>query len=280
MTSSNQTQFQFDHEQQEAIGAIFDERMELPISIEVWARKDDTLIRTDKPACPHCQDTLRLARMLASLHPGLTVTWYDIDKFEKRAAEYGIERAPFTVLRGRNGREMRILGFWTGALFPAIVDIITYLSQEQSPYSDASKAVIESLERDVDVQVYGAIYDQLSAQMLRMTGALAAQSRHFRVQFTELVGAADIALQKEIEEIPVMVMDNTRYMGVWDEQSLVQQIGHIVAGRPVIVTPTQTGTVPYYSETDIERMAAQQAAEATATSNEPPRTASGLYLPS
>ena len=280
MTSSNTTQFQFDHEQQEAIGEIFDERMELPISIEVWARKDDTIVRTDRPACPHCQDTLRLARMLASLHPGLTVTWYDIDKFEKRAAEYGIERAPLTILRGRNGREMRILGFWTGALFPAVVDIITYLSKEESPYSEASKAVIESLNRDIDLQVYGAIYDQFSAQMLRMVGALAAQSRHFRVQFTELVGANDIALQKEIEAIPVMVMDNTRYMGVWDEQSLMQQIDHISAGRPVIVTPPQTGTVPYYSEADIERMAQQQAAEAAAASNEPPRTASGLYLPS
>jgi hypothetical protein len=279
MTSSNTTQFQFDHEQQEAIGAVLDERMELPISIEVWARKDDTLVRTDRPACPHCQDTLRLARMLASLHPGLTVTWYDIDKFERRAAEYGIERAPFTVLRGRNGREMRILGFWTGALFPAVVDIITYLSQEQSPYAEASKAVLERLDRDIDVQLYGAIYDQLSAQMLRMTGALAAQSRHFRVQFTELVGAQDIALQKEIEGIPVMVMDNTRYTGVWDEQSLIQQIDHIIAGRPVIVTPPQAATVPYYSETDIERMAQQQAVEAAAN-QEPPRTPSGLYLPS
>ncbi|RLT26835.1 MAG: hypothetical protein DWI48_05210 [Chloroflexi bacterium] len=280
MTSSNQTQFQFDHAQQETIGEIFDERMELPVSIEVWARKDDTIVRTDKPACPHCQDTLRLARMLASLHPGLTVTWYDIDKFEKRATEAGIERAPLTILRGRNGREMRILGFWTGALFPAIVDIITYLSREESPYSEASRAIIDSLDRDIDLQVYGAIYDQLSAQMLRMTGALAAQSRHFRVQFTELVGAQDIALQKEIADIPVMVLDNTRYLGVWDEQSLMQQLEHLIAGRPVIVTPPQTGTVPYYSEADIEHMATQQAAEAAATSNEPPRTASGLYLPS
>lgn len=270
------TTFAFNEEQREAIGGILDERMRIPISIEIWARKDGSLLRTDRPPCPHCEDQLRLARMLASLHPGLTVTHYDMDKFAKRAEESGIDHPPFTVLRGRNGREMRIRGFWTGTLFPAVVDVITYLSQEESPYSEASRTAIAEIDRDVNIHVYGALYDGYSAQMLRMTGALAAESRRFRVQFSEVMEFPDIAARNEIETVPVMLLDDRRFIGVWDEDSLVQQIGHIAADRPDIVTPPQPGTAPYFTEADIERM---QAAQATDQQAEPPRTAGGLYLP-
>jgi hypothetical protein len=270
------TNFTFDPEQREAIGGILDERMELPISIEVWARKDGPIFRTDRPPCPHCEDTLHLARMLASLHPGLTVTYYDMDKFEKRAAEAGIERPPFTIIRGRNGRDVRLLGFWTGALFPAIVDVVTYVSREESPYSEESRAVIAAIDRDIDIHVYGTIYDGFSAQMLRMGGALASESRHLRFQFTELAEFPDIALQHEIDSVPVTVIDGRRFLGVWDEPSLVRQISHIAAGRPDIVAPPEPQVVPFYSEADLERMAAQNAAQQAAT---PPMTEGGLYLP-
>lgn len=273
MTTST---FAFNEEQREAIGGILDERMQIPISIEVWARKDGSLVRTDRPPCPHCEDQLRLARMLASLHPGLTVTHYDMDKFPKRAEEEGIDHPPFTVLRGRNGREVRICGFWTGTLFPAVVDVITYLSQDESPYSEASKAALAEVARDVNIHVYGALYDGYSAQMLRMTGALAAESRHFRVQFTEVMEFPEIAARQEIETVPVMLLDDRRFIGVWDEESLVQQLGHIAAGRPDVVTLAQAGTAPYFTEADIERM---QAAQAAGQQVEPRRTEGGLYLP-
>lgn len=273
------TNFVFDNDQREAIGGILDERMEIPISIEVWARKDGPIVRTDRPSAAHSEDTLRLARMLASLHPGLTVTHYDMDKFEKRAAEYGIERPPFTVLRGRNGREVSILGFWTGSLFPAVVDVVTFLSREESPYSDANKEILQKIDRDLHIHVYGALYEGYSAQMLRMTGALAAESRRFRVQFTEVMEFPDIAAQKEIEAVPVMVIEDRRFVGVWHEDSLIQQLDHIAANRPVVVTPPQTGTAPYFTEADIERMQAEQMSAQQAQASEPPRTEGGLYLP-
>ena len=71
------------------------------------------------------------------------------------------------------------------------------------------------------------------------------------------------------------MLDGRRFLGVWDEDSLLQQVGHVVAGRPDIVTPPQSGTAPYFTEADIERMQAEQA-QAT---QEPRRTESGLYLP-
>jgi hypothetical protein len=180
-----------------------------------------------------------------------------------------------TVLRGRNGRDVRIFGFWTGALFPAIVDVITYLSSETTPLTDESKEALAKVGRDVSVEVLGALYDAYSAHMLRLTGALAAESRHFRVQFTELVEFPGLALARDVQAVPVVLIEGRRFLGVWDEATLVKQVTLIAEGYDSIVSPEQPLTVPYYSEADIERMAATNAQATQA----PPTTPGGLYLP-
>ena len=268
-------EFAFNREQQEAIGSIFDEKMNIPVSIEVWAQKDSVLVRPDREPSPHSEDVIRLARLVASLHPALTVTLYDLDRHASRAAEAGITRAPVTMLRGRNGRDVRIVGFWTGALFPAVVDVITYLSSEETPFSDPNKAALAKIDSDLHIEMYGAIYDQLSSQMMRYAGALAVESRHLRVQFTELVEFPSLALARDIDSVPVTMLGQLRFNGVWDEDSLVRQIAMTAQGDPGVVTLPQQVTVPYYSEADIERMAAANAEVEQA----PPQTPSGLYLP-
>ena len=66
------------------------------------------------------------ARQLASLHPLISLTPYDLDKHADRAAEAGVERPPLTLIRGRNGREIRFVGLWSGLLFPAFVDALIF----------------------------------------------------------------------------------------------------------------------------------------------------------
>jgi hypothetical protein len=267
--------FAFDKQQQETIGALLDERMNVPVSIEVWSRKDSVFVRPDRDPCVHCEDTVRLARLLSALHPALTVTLYDLDRHAARAAEAGIDTPPMTVLRGRNGRDVRVVGFWTGALFPALVDVITYLSSESTPLTDESKETIGRIDRDVRVEVLGALYDAYSAHMLRLAGALAAESRRLKVQFTELVEFPSLALAREVDAVPVLLIEDVRFIGVWDEASLVKQVSLVAAGDATIVSPETPLTVPYYSESDIERMAAANAQSAQA----PPTTPGGLYLP-
>jgi hypothetical protein len=267
--------FTFDKQQQETIGALLDERISVPVSIEVWSRKDSAIIRPDRDPCAHCEDTVRLARLLSALHPALTVTLYDLDRHAARAAEAGIDTPPLTVLRGRNGRDVRVLGFWTGALFPATVDVITYLSSETTPLADESKEALSKVDRDIRIEVLGALYDAYSAHMLRLAGALAAESRLIKVQFTELVEFPGIALARDVDAVPVLLIEGVRFLGVWDETSLVKQVTLIAAGDDTIVSPETPLTVPYYSESDIERMAAANAQSAQA----PPTTPGGLYLP-
>lgn len=265
----------FDHEQREAIGAIFDERMQLPISIEVWSRKDSVLVRPDRDPCTHCDDVLALARLLASLHPGLTVTLYDLDRHAKRAEEARIDVPPVTVLRGRNGRDVRILGYWSGRLFPATVDAITFLSAESTPLSEASRTTLAALDRDIGIEVQGAMYDAYSAHMLRLGSALAAETRHIRFRFTEVVEFPAMAARQGIDIVPVVYIEGQRVLGAWNEADFVEQVRRIAAGDTNPVERDEVLTMPYYTQADIERMAAAEGA----AEQEPPTSPSGLILP-
>ena len=265
----------FDHEQREAIGAIFDERMQLPVSIEVWARKDSVLVRPDREPCTHCEDVLGLARLVASLHPGLTVTLYDLDRHAKRAEEAGIDVPPLTILRGRNGRDVRILGYWSGRLFPATVDAITFLSAESTPLTEANRTTLASLERDIGIEVQGAIYDAYSAHMLRLGAALAAETRHVRFRFTEAVEFPALAARQGIDTVPVVYIEGQHFLGAWNEADFVEQVRRIATGDTRVVERDEVLSMPYYTEVDIARMAAAEGAPG----EEPPTTPSGLILP-
>jgi hypothetical protein len=265
----------FDHEQREAIGAIFDERMQLPVSIEVWARKDSVLVRPDREPCTHCENVMALARLVASLHPGLTVTLYDLDRHAKRAEEAGIDVPPLTVLRGRNGRDVRILGYWSGRLFPAVVDAITFLSAESTPLTEANRTTLATIEHDVQIEVQGAMYDAYSAHMLRLGAALAAETRHARFQFTEAVEFPALAARQGIDTVPVVLLDGQRYLGAWNEADFIEQVRRTAAGDTRVVARDEVLTMPYYTEADIARMATADGAPG----DEPVTTPSGLILP-
>ena len=80
-----------DRNDEAAIASYLSANLQRPVSLELWTRSDSPLLRSDRDPCTHCDDTLELARRVASLHPGLSLTLYDLEKHAERAAEAGIE---------------------------------------------------------------------------------------------------------------------------------------------------------------------------------------------
>jgi hypothetical protein len=243
-----------------------------PVAIEVWTRKESPLIRTDRDPCTHCEDVVAVARQLASLHPGLSVTLYDLDRHAGRAAEAGIDRPPVTVLRGRYGRQFRITGLWSGLLFKPAVDAMVFLSSGATPMTDDAKEKLAAIDHDVTIEIMGAAYDGYSGYMLRLVAALAVESRHISSSFLELAEFPMLASTRAVDEIPVLLLNNKRYVGTWDGPELAEQISRAVTGDDSPVVRANTFSGPFYTDAEIARLAAQRGAE-------PPQTAGGLYVP-
>ena len=241
-----------------AIAGYLRERLAGPVGIEVWTRKESGLVLTDRDPCTHCEDVVTVARELASLHPGLSVTLYDLDRHAGRAQEEGIDRLPTTVLRA-HGRELRFIGYYSGLLFPAMIDGLLLAGAGATPLSDETKGALDALPERVELELYLTPYDPLSAQMLRLGYALGVESRNVRVTAWEMSEFPILATQRAVTEVPLTVVNGRRYVGPWVEDDLVEQIRRQLTDDDSPVIREQVPTTPFLNEVEARRLAEEAA---------------------
>ena len=255
------------------IGTYLSQRIAAPVSLEVWTRKESGLILTDRDPCTFCEPVVQAVRTIASLHPLITVTLYDLDKHADRAAEAGIERPPTTVVRGQHGRSFRTVGLWAGLLFTPFLDALGYFSASFTPLKEEQAQRLSTLETDVDIELLAAPYDPYSAHMLRLMAAAAVVTSKIHFQCVDISEFPILAASRVVTELPVVTINRRRFVGVWDEDDFVEQLMRVVEGNAEPVIRPQVLVNPFLTYEQAQELAVQQAAQA------PPTTPSGLIIP-
>ncbi len=248
------------------------ERLARPVSLDVWTRGHSELTRLDRDPCEHCEDQLTLVRQLVRLTPLLSVTPYDLDRHADRAAQSGVDLAPTTTVRS-GGRSVQFVGMAGGMLFPAFLDILTYLSIGQTPLEDPTRAALAMLSAPVALGVLVAPYDNYSAHLARLASALAAECRFIRLRIVDATEYPMFASLRAIEGVPLLSIAGEHFMGAWDESELVEQILRIVTGNTEPVPRSQVYAVPFITEADARRLQSETVEQVSSTPS------SGLYVP-
>lgn len=259
------------------------DRVSGPVALETWTRKESGLILTDRDPCEFCDEVVSAARVLASLHPAISVTLYDLDRHASRAEEAKIDRPPVTVARGRHGRELRVVGLWGGLLFPAFMDAIAFLSSGIAPLPEERVSALTALTDDMEIEVLGAPYDPYSAHLLRILGALAVTAPRIRAQFTEVSEFPILASQRAVGEVPITIINGRRFAGLWEADDLAEQIHRVATRNEEPVIRDQVLTNPYMTREQAEEMARQQLATQHGAPGgaapQPPSASGGLIVP-
>ena len=254
-----------------AVASYLAENLVGPLSLELWTRKQSLLVRSDRDPCTHCDDTLELARQIASLHPGVSLTLYDLDRHADRATEAGVERPPLTVIRA-HGHTLRFVGLWSGLLLPAFIETMVFAAAGNTPLQEATREVLAGLAADVEVEVLVAPYDPYSGYMMRVVLALGVASPRVRAQVTEMAEFPLLAAARGVTEVPVLLLNGRRYVGAWDEGDLVEQLRRVAAGDDSPVIRERVPVTPFLTEDEARKAAAAQAGA------QPPAPG-GLVLP-
>jgi hypothetical protein len=241
------------------VAQYLNERVGGSVGFDVWTREESGLVRTDRDSCVHCGDVVQLGRQLASLHPALNVTIYDLEKHASRAEEARISTPPMMIVRG-SGRSIRIVGLFSGMLFPALLDLIGFISHGKSPLTDETREALVDLD-EVEIEVMVMPFDPYSAYMARLLGSLAVESQSIKLQLTELSEFPILAGQRAVSELPLITINGRRFSGVWDEAPLMEQIQRVLAGDDEPVVRERVLVTPYMSEEQAMHMARQQMAQ-------------------
>jgi hypothetical protein len=240
------------------VAQYLNERVAGTVGFDVWAREESGLVRTDRDSCNHCADVVQLGRQLASLHPALNVTVYDMEKHASRAKEAGITMPPTMIVRG-SGRSIRTVGLFSGMLFPALLDLVGFISQGQSPLTNETRVVLANLDEEVVIEAMLTPFDPYSAYMARVLGSMAVESQSIKLQLTEMSEFPILAAQRSLSEVPLITINGRRFSGAWDEIPFVEQILRVLAGRDDPVVRERVMVAPYMSEEQAIHMAQQPA---------------------
>ena len=263
-------------EQRPAIANYLSQRLAGPVSVETWTQRESRLVRTDRDPCMFCEPVSSAARQLAALHPLISLTPYDIDKHADRAAEAGIERPPVTVLRGRNGREVRFTGLWSGLLFTAFMDAVVYVGAGVAPINPETREALQAIEEELRLELLVAPYDPYSAYTLRVAAAFAVEARRVRLEVIEISEFPRLAQTRMVTEVPVLLVNGRRFTGAWDENDLLEQLKRVAAGDSEPVIRERILVSPFM---DVDQAQAFAAREAQGVTRQPPTTPGGLIIP-
>jgi alkyl hydroperoxide reductase subunit AhpF len=103
--------------------------------------------------CDSCHDARALVEELASLSGKLSHEVYDLVEQKEKAAEYGIDKVPATIVASDGNHRLRFYGVPGGYEFAVLLEDIVMLSRGDSGLSQESREKLRSIKAPVHLQV-------------------------------------------------------------------------------------------------------------------------------
>ena len=99
-------------------------------------------------------ETRQVIEELAALSDKLSLEIYDFILDKEKVAEYGVDKAPATVIRNGKDYGIRYYGMPAGYEFSTVLDAILDVSQGDSGLGPESKERLSQLDQPVHLEVF------------------------------------------------------------------------------------------------------------------------------
>ncbi len=135
------------------LGEIFERDLVGDVKVSFFTQGGGLIVIPGRE-CPTCKETGELVEEVTSLSDKLELTVHDVYADQDAASSAEIDRVPAIVLEGEAKGKVRYFGIPGGSEFPAFVADIVDVSKGTTSLSDDSRKSLESLSKDVHVQVF------------------------------------------------------------------------------------------------------------------------------
>jgi alkyl hydroperoxide reductase subunit AhpF len=140
-------------ENQNEIKHMFEE-LSGEVNLELFTQHESPLILPGTD-CPTCKDTRLLLEEVAALSDKLHLQVHEVQLADGPAPRHDIQRIPALVISadGVNGK-VRYFGLPAGYEFSVLIGSILDVSKAQADLSDETMEVLNSLDKDLHIQVF------------------------------------------------------------------------------------------------------------------------------
>ncbi len=112
-----------------------------------------------KEGCDHCADTQRLLEEVVAISDKLSIEIYDLDDDADLAEKFNVDKAPGTVIAGKDGETVsdygiRYAGIPSGHEFTSLIQDILLVAGRDSGLAQETRDFLKELTEPVLLQVF------------------------------------------------------------------------------------------------------------------------------
>lgn len=135
---------------------VLNESVKQEVKKKLSDLKEDVrlIVFTQKIECQFCEENRELVEEIAELSGKISTEVYNFAIDKEKAEEYGIDKIPAIAVVGEKDYGIRFYGIPGGYELTSLLEAIRLVSTGETQLSEETKVSLDSLEKDVHLQVF------------------------------------------------------------------------------------------------------------------------------
>lgn len=182
--------------------------------------------------CDFCGETRELLEALARLSDKISLEVHNLQLAKDKAAQYGIDKVPATVIEGARDYGIRLYGLPAGYEFVVLLEDILRVSRGESGLSAESVMKLRSLAAPVHLQVFVTPTCPYCPGAALLAHQLALESDQITADMVEATEFPDLVRRYNVRGVPKTIVNGKAGIeGSLPEPNLIDGILAAVKGN-------------------------------------------------
>ncbi len=216
------------NEIREATKKRFEEGMKEKVTLLFFTQEPSRLIVPEHlrgQECLFCKETKELLKEVSSLSDKIELVIHDFLGDKEKAAEYGIDKIPATIVLGKKDYGIRFFGIPSGYEYTSLVEAIIDVSREGTNLSQKTKDALKAIQSDIHLQVFVTPTCPYCTLVVRLGHQFALESSRIRAEMIESTEFPHLAQKYNVFGVPKTVINENIFIeGVVPEEAFLEHV--------------------------------------------------------
>jgi glutaredoxin-like protein len=217
----------------EATRKRFDAELAGPVTMRHFTGKQSRLVLPGalrSQDCFFCRETRQLLEEVAALSDKIDLKILDFKAEAEKAAAFGVDKIPATVLAGALDYGIRFFGIPSGYEYSSLVEALIDVSRGTSSLSPKAKEALKAVDRKIHIQVFITPTCAYCPQAVRLAHQFALESPFITADMIESQEFPELSDRFNVRGVPKTVVNGIYTIeGAAPEDTVLETILKVLA---------------------------------------------------
>ena len=219
----------------EASKKKLDGEMKDKVTLLLFTQEPSRLIVPDHlkgQECVFCKETRELLKEVSTLSDKIELIIYDFSGDKEKAAEYGIDKIPATIILGQKDYGLRFFGIPSGYEYSSLIEAILDVSKGQTGLSQKTKDALKTIDKDIHIQVFVTPTCPYCPLVVHLGHQFALESPFIRADMVESTEFPYIAHKYNVFGVPKTVINENFFLdGAVPEEKFLENVLNAISSE-------------------------------------------------